>query len=154
MWAMARSRMARAPVAAAEGRIGYTRRIASRPASLVPYTALTSTHSPSRRVTRPTSAPHSLTALSAMMSKTGWRSVGELLMTRRISLVAVCCSSDSLRSWLRASNSVNRRTFSMAITAWSAKVLSSSTSLSENRPGVARATMMTPTGVPSRIMGT
>ena len=67
-----------------------------------------------------------------MMSKTGWRSVGELLITRRISLVAVCCSSASLRSRLRASSSVNRRTFSMAMTAWSAKVLSSSICSSEN----------------------
>ena len=38
--------------------------------------------------------------------------------TPRISLVAVCCSNDSLSSW-------NNRTFSMAITAWSAKVSSS-----------------------------
>ena len=36
----------------------------------------------------------------------------------QISLVAVCCSNDSLSSW-------NNRTFSMAITAWSAKVSSS-----------------------------
>ena len=42
-------------------------------------------------------------------------SVGELAITPKISLVAVCCSSDSLSSW-------NSRTFSMAMTAWSAKV--------------------------------
>src|SRR3989304_537262 len=63
---------------------------------------------------------------------TGWRSVGELLMTRRISLVAVCCSSASVRSRLRACSSWNKRTFSMAITAWSAKVSSSLICLSEN----------------------
>ena len=39
---------------------------------------------------------HSRTALSAIVSKTGWTSVGELLITRRISLVAVCCSSASV----------------------------------------------------------
>ena len=39
-------------------------------------------------------------------------------MTPKISLVAVCCSNDSLSSW-------NNRTFSMAMTAWSAKVSSS-----------------------------
>ena len=50
-------------------------------------------------------------------------SVGELAMTPKISLVAVCCSSDSLSSW-------NSRTFSMAITAWSAKVLRSAICLS------------------------
>ena len=37
-----------------------------------------------------------------MVSNTGWTSVGELEMTRRISLVAVCCSSASVRSRLRA----------------------------------------------------
>ena len=60
---------------------------------------------------------------------TGFRSVGELAITRRISLIAVCWSSASV-TWAWASvtarffscSSVNRRTFSIAITAWSAKV--------------------------------
>ena len=43
-------------------------------------------------------ASQSRTALSAMASNTGWTSVGELQMTRRISPVAVCCSSASLRA--------------------------------------------------------
>ena len=62
-------------------------------------------------------------------------SVGELLMTRRMSAVAVCCSSDSVTSALRAWSSLNSRTFSIAITAWSAKVLSSAICLSENGSG-------------------
>jgi hypothetical protein len=45
------------------------------------------------------------TALATMVLKTGWTSVGELEMTRRISLVAVCCSSASVRSRFRASSS-------------------------------------------------
>ena len=45
-------------------------------------------------------------------------------MTRRISPVAVCCSRDSVSSRFRASSSVNSRTFSMAMTAWSASVWS------------------------------
>ena len=49
-------------------------------------------------------------------------SVGELEITRRISAVAVCWLRLSVSSRLRASSSVNRRTFSIAITAWSAKV--------------------------------
>ena len=57
-----------------------------------------------------------------MASNTGWMSVGELEITRRISAVAVCCSSDSVSSRFRASSSWNSRTFSIAITAWSAKV--------------------------------
>ena len=53
-----------------------------------------------RRATR-TGEPRS----PAMVSNTGWTSVGELQMTRRISLVAVCCSSVSVRSRLRVSSS-------------------------------------------------
>src|SRR6266498_383481 len=42
-------------------------------------------------------------------------SVGELAITPRISLVAVCCSN-ALVSWrLRSSNSLDRRTFSLAV---------------------------------------
>ena len=52
-----------------------------------------------------------------MASNTGCTSVGDSLITFRISAVAVCCSSASCVS-------LNSRTFSMAITAWSAKVLS------------------------------
>ena len=40
-----------------------------------------------------------------IVSKTGWTSVGELEMTRRISLVAVCCSRASVSSRFRASSS-------------------------------------------------
>ena len=47
-----------------------------------------------RRCGRRTVAPRSRT----IVVNTGWTSVGELLMTRRISLVAVCCSSASVRS--------------------------------------------------------
>ena len=39
------------------------------------------------------------------------------------SAVAVCCCKDSDRSRVRACTSSNRRTFSIAITAWSAKVV-------------------------------
>ena len=48
--------------------------------------------------------------------------------------VAVCCSSDSLSSRVRACTSSNSRTFSIAITAWSAKVVTSSICLSRERP--------------------
>jgi hypothetical protein len=59
-----------------------------------------------------------------MASKTGWTPVGELEITRKISLVAVCCSRSSLIcAWALvsarcfSSSSVNSRTFSMAMTA-------------------------------------
>ena len=48
-------------------------------------------------------------------------------MTFSTSAVAVCCSSDSVRSRVLACTSLNSRTFSIAITAWSAKVWSNST---------------------------
>ena len=51
--------------------------------------------------------------------------VGERLMTFSTSLVAVCCSSASVSSRVRACTSSNRRAFSMAMTAWSAKVSTS-----------------------------
>ena len=58
---------------------------------------------PSNRYTMPMVPPHtSLAALRAMASKTGWRSVGELLITRKISAVAVCCSRDSFSARCRS----------------------------------------------------
>ena len=48
--------------------------------------------------------------LRTMASNTGCTSVGDSLITRRMSAVAVCCSSASVVSLIR-------RTFSMAITA-------------------------------------
>ena len=76
-------------------------------------------------------------------------------ITLSSSLVAVCCSSDTRSSPLRASSPVNRRTFSMAITAWSAKVWSKAICASEKGRGVPhRWTVMAPMGTPSRVMGT
>src|SRR5262245_12178741 len=75
-------------------------------------------------------------------------------MTRRISAVAVCCSNATLRSVLRASSSLKRRTFSMAMTAWSAKVLSSSTCVLAKGPGSPPATQIAPMTWPSRGIGT
>ena len=47
-------------------------------------------------------------------------------MTLSTSAVAVCCCRDSLRSSVRWRTSSNSRTFSIAITAWSAKVVTRS----------------------------
>ena len=89
-----------------------------------------------------------------MMSNTGWASVWARLMARSTSPVAVCRASVPVSSALRASSSVNRRTFWMAMTAWSAKVLSSSTCVSVKSPGLVRATKITPVTCPSRTIGT
>jgi len=64
------------------------------------------------------------------------------------------CSSASETSRLRACTSSNRRTFSIAITAWSAKVSTSSICWSVNGFTVERVSANTPTGCPSRSSGT
>ena len=111
--------------------------------------------SPSNRKIATSVASHSRAALSTIASKTGWTSVGELAITRRISLgrrlllerlgqlaVPGLCSS------------VNRRTFSMAITAWSAKVFEERDLLVRERADSVRATQMTPMASPRARVAT
>ena len=80
----------------------------------MPSWAATTNSSPSRKVIVASTAPQNRTAALTTAVSTGCTSVGDCEMTCRISALAVCCSSDSR-------NSVNSRTFWMAITAWSAK---------------------------------
>jgi hypothetical protein len=61
--------------------------------------------SPSARMMKTSGASQSRETLFATTSNTGARSVGELEITRRISAVAVCCSSDSESSKFRACSS-------------------------------------------------
>ena len=60
-------------------------------------------------------------AFASMASNTGSSSPGEPEMTFSTSLVAVCCSSDSVRSSVRWRSSLSSRAFSMAMTACAAK---------------------------------
>ena len=92
-------------------------------------------------------APVRCAARSATASSTGCTSVGDAEMTRRISLIAVCCSSASF-VWL------NSRTLSIAIAACCANVSSSETSSVEKWPGTGRQTNSAPYAVCSRISGT
>ena len=85
-------------------------------------------------------------AFASMAWNTGSSSPGELEMTCSTSEVAVCCSSASESSRVRACTSSNSRTFSIAITAWSAKVVTSSICLSVNGCTVLRCKTMTPIG--------
>ena len=78
------------------GGMGKASRRAAAPSGLTFARATMWTSSPSNLRTPLTLAPHSRIARSEMASKTGCRSVGELLMTLRTSAVAVCCSSDSV----------------------------------------------------------
>ena len=66
---------------------------------------------------------------------TGSSSPGELEMTCSTSLVAVCCSSASVRSSVRWRSSLSRRVFSMAMTACAANVLKHRKLLVGQRPG-------------------
>ena len=94
------------------------------------------------------------TAFSSMALNTGSSWPGELLMTRSTSEVAVCCSRDSERSCVRVCTSSKSRTFSIAITAWSAKVVTSSICFRVKGCGSLRCSVMTSTTMPSRIVGT
>src|SRR5262245_32599803 len=71
-----------------------------------------------------------------MVSNTGFNSPGEPDITCSTCEVAVCCSKASLSSCVRACTSSNSRTFSIAITAWSAKVSTNSICLSVNGSAV------------------
>ena len=73
----------------------------------------------------------------AIVWNAGCTSVGDWLITRRMSLVAVCCSSASVRARLRDPSSLKSRTFSIAITAWSAKVCSRAICFWGNVPSAA-----------------
>jgi hypothetical protein len=108
----------------------------------------------SQRYSVPNLAPQSCVAFASIVSNTGSSSPGDLLMTRSTSEVAVCCSSASLSSRVRDCTSSNSRTFSIAITAWSAKVVISSICLSVNGPTSDRVTVNAPIGVPSQRSGT
>ena len=93
-------------------------------------------------------------ALARIVSKTGSTAVGDALIAPRTSPVARSRSRASVSSRLRAASSVNRRTFSRAITAWSANVDRSWIWLSLNAWTSRRQVTMTPIGVPSLSIGT
>jgi hypothetical protein len=70
-----------------------------------------------------------------------WQITSSVELTARLtSPSAVNCSTDWVSSPVRACSSLKRRTFSMAMTAWSAKVFSSSISVLENGLGNQHAT--------------
>ena len=129
-----RSRAARAAALPRPGAIGIPLDERSAAPAETLWAATTRRSWPSKRKMNARSASHSRTAFSASVSKTGWRSNVDRPITLSSSLVAVCCSSETRSSLLRASSSVNSRTFSMAMTAWSAKVLRSSIWLVGERP--------------------
>ena len=111
---------------------------ASLPASSVLDSATRCNSSPTTRATAVEKPPSRRLALLAMASNTGCTSDGELAITFRISAVAVWRSSASRVS-------LNSRTFSIAITAWSAKVFSRSVWRFGVWPGSVQPTRIAPT---------
>ena len=110
MCTTARVRTVRVAALCDPRRIGNAPLIAVIPSGSTFVVAARWTSSPSNLQTLQTTASHNRMACSAIASNTGWVSVGELAITFRISLVAVCCSNACFVS-------LNRRTFSMAMTA-------------------------------------
>src|SRR4029434_5168902 len=88
-----------------------------------------------------------------MVLSTVWRSRVELTAWPT-SPNALSSPTDRDSSRVRASSSWNSRTFSMAITAWSAKVSTSAICLSENGWTSRRHRPSAPTALPSRSSGT
>ena len=83
-----------------------------------------------------------------MIAFSGVRSSCDML-ARNSLLCWLAASSWRLLSWI----SLNSRAFWMAITAWSAKVFSSSRSFGENGSGGAWVTKIEPTPRPSHSIG-
>jgi hypothetical protein len=93
------------------------------------------------------------TAWVTIVVSTSWRFRVELTawLTRAR---AWSSSTERASSWVRARSSWKSRTFSMAIPAWSAKVLSRSISLGVTGSGWERETASPPIGAPWRNSGT
>ena len=108
IWTTARVRMARAPAAPRPGRMGYTRRRESATPGLTLARAARCSSSPSNVVRRLLAAPQSSSAFWVIVSNTGCTSVGELLITLRISAVAVCCSTNTCSRWSASARRFSR----------------------------------------------
>ena len=91
------------------------------------------TNAPSlQRYKMPNFASQMRSAFSNMALKTGSSPPGELEITRSTSAVAVCCCNELVRSSVRCRSSLSSRVFSMAMTAWAAKLVTSSICFSPN----------------------
>ena len=92
--------------------------------------------------------------ISWAMPAVNWPSEASFSVWTRRSCVARKSSSDLASSRVRASTLSNKRTFSIAIAAWSAKVDAVSICLSVNGRTSGRVKTRTPIASPSRSMGT
>jgi hypothetical protein len=112
----------RSTIAAPSGTVrsggrGYSVWCSSSALALTLWKAASRMTAPSYRTTMPPTPPQRATAWRAIASNTGWTSVGELEMTRRISLVAVCRANDSVSACPRLSTSAFRSSVWERVTA-------------------------------------
>ena len=112
--------------------------------------------SPSNRKTARVPRRTAATARRAITSKTGCTSVGEAEITLEdLGWSPSAARANQCSSRFRASSSVKRRAFSIAMTAWSAKVWSSAICVVRERTRLRRAPRRSPrSGSPSRSIGT
>src|SRR6516164_230383 len=102
-----RSSIARAAALLRLGGAGYARRFISSTSGVRLWCATKWRSWPSNRYTKQNWPSQSRLALSAIMSNTGWTSVGERLMTLSTSAVATCCSRASFSSRVSRATSVS-----------------------------------------------
>ena len=82
---------------------------------MAPWCATARRIAPSTRRIVTSTASHSRADVRATASNTGWTSAGELEMTRRIWLVAACCSKASVRACRRLSSSLVGSAYDRAV---------------------------------------
>ena len=100
----------------------------------------------------PPSVPASSLARETIVSST--RSKSNVEEIARPTSPSACSSpTERVSSVVRACSSVKSRTFSIAMTAWSAKVWSSAICLSVNGRTSARRMVIAPIAAPSRMSG-
>ena len=97
---------------------------------------------------------HRRSALSAMVSNTGCTSVGDRLITPRISLVAVCCSRDSVSASLRALELGEQAHVLDRDEGLIGEGLQQLDLRLGERSATSRPTLIAPMGTPSRMSGT
>src|SRR5262249_39399202 len=115
----------------------------------LPWRVMRRNSPPSTRNIEPNAASQMRVAFASIVSNTGSSVPDEFEMTCSTWEVAICRSSDSESSRVRCCSASNSRTFSIAITAWSAKVVSSSICLSVKGRTTDRVSVNAPIGVPS-----
>ena len=119
------------------------------PASACRNSSINSTETPEKLLTKLSGF-----LISCAMPAVSWPSEASFCVCTRRSCVVRKSSNDFASSRVRASTLSNKRTFSIAIAAWSAKVSTRAICLSVNGSTSVLVRAITPIGIPSRSIGT